>query len=199
MNFVRLNYFLAFLVVLVVVLAMVLNTDRTRPHYEVMPDMKYSPAYSAFSSNTNFTDQRTMRTPVPGTVARGEEPLDFAATAEDAVRAGEQLKNPVEREAKNYVETVAQGAENFRIYCAVCHGGSGAGDGPVAKRGFPPPPSLTTGKSLNMKDGQLFHILTYGQGSMPPFAAQLTTQQRWDTINYVRSLQPKQQSEGETP
>ena len=42
-----------------------------------------------------------------------------------------------------------------------------------------------------MKDGQLFHILTYGQGSMSPFAAQLARDRRWDVINYVRSMQAK--------
>jgi mono/diheme cytochrome c family protein len=48
---------------------------------------------------------------------------------------------------------------------------------------------LPTGKSVEMKDGQLFHILSYGQGSMPSMAAQLSRADRWDAVNYVRSLQ----------
>ncbi len=59
----------------------------------------------------------------------------------------------------------------------------------MTKRGFPPPPSLLTGKSPQTKDGQLFHILTYGQANMPDFAAQLSPARRWDVINYIRSLQ----------
>ena len=50
---------------------------------------------------------------------------------------------------------------------------------------------MLTGKSLQMKDGQLFHILTYGQGSMSPFAAQLSRDSRWDVINFVRDMQQK--------
>ncbi len=42
-----------------------------------------------------------------------------------------------------------------------------------------------------MKDGQLFHILTYGQGSMSPMVAQLSRDRRWDVINFVRDMQQK--------
>jgi len=85
--------------------------------------------------------------------------------------------------------SIQRGAAVYGVFCVSCHGPKGAGDGPVAKRGFPPPPPLPAGKSAKMKDGQLFHILTYGQGSMAPMAAQLTRDRRWDVINYVRSLQ----------
>ncbi|MBL8852224.1 MAG: cytochrome c, partial [Planctomycetaceae bacterium] len=57
------------------------------------------------------------------------------------------------------------------------------------KRGFPPPPSLQTGKAVGMPDGQLFHILTCGQNTMPSFAAQLDVARRWDLINFLRTLQ----------
>lgn len=86
--------------------------------------------------------------------------------------------------------SVRRGGETYRVYCITCHGPTGDGDGPVPKRGFPPPPSLLTGNSRMMKDGQLFHILTYGQGNMPQFAAQLSRDARWDMINYIRDMQP---------
>ncbi len=105
------------------------------------------------------------------------------------VRAGELLNNPYDPLSDEGRAAAERGAEVFRIFCTSCHGGGGAGDGVVAARGFPPPPSMLTGKSVQMKDGQLFHILTYGQGSMTSFAAQLTPDRRWDVINYVRSLQ----------
>ena len=77
------------------------------------------------------------------------------------------------------------------MFCIACHGPSGAGNGLVPQRGFPPPPSMMTGKSMQMKDGQLFHIITYGQGSMASYAAQIPPGRRWDVINYVRTLQQK--------
>src|SRR5205823_12508017 len=70
-----------------------------------------------------------------------------------------------------------------------CHGVGGAGNGPVAQRGYPPPPSLLAEHVLKMKDGQLFHVLTYGQNNMPSYASQLSREDRWNVILYVRSMQ----------
>jgi mono/diheme cytochrome c family protein len=208
----RTNLALAVLVLLVFVAAGAVNVDYSRPNYEFLPEMKYSPAYGAFEPNPNFANGRTLQAPVAGTIARGEMPLHYAATKEDALRAGEELNNPYdlhsddEQALQSAAASVQRGAELFRIYCACCHGATGMGDGPVAQRGFPPPPSLLTGKSMQMQDGQIFHVLTYGQGSMSPFAAQLTPGQRWDLVNHVRSMQqaavatpPAAQPESESP
>jgi mono/diheme cytochrome c family protein len=121
-------------------------------------------------------------------------PLHFETTNEDAVRAGNELVNPYQNDDLKADEklqaSIQRGADVYRVFCICCHGATGAGDGPVTKRGFPPPPSLLTGKSSQMKDGQLFHVLTYGQSSMPEFTGQLSADRRWDVINYIRSLQP---------
>ncbi|REJ64809.1 MAG: cytochrome c [Planctomycetota bacterium] len=187
----RVNYLLAALLVVVVALNIVFGRDFSQPHYELFADMKHSVAYDAFSKNSNFASGQTMQSPVPGTIARGEMPLHYQPTPDDARRAGQELTNPIVSGAKGdpLAKSEARGAQVYARFCVACHGGGGAGDGPVALRGFPPPPSLLTGKSLQMKDGQLFHILTYGQGSMAPMAAQLRRPERWDVINYVRSMQ----------
>ena len=190
MIIVRTNYVLAALMVVVIALSLMLNTGRTRPHYEIMTEMKYSPAYPAFSENPHFSDGRTMRRPVPDTLAHDQQVFDFPATPAGAVRAGDEFPNPIPREDDGFQASVARGSNIFRVYCVLCHGATGDKDGPVVERGFPKPPPLTTGGSAKMKDGQLFHILTFGQRSMPPFAAQLTRRQRWDAVNYIRSLQP---------
>jgi mono/diheme cytochrome c family protein len=226
----RTNTVLAVLLVIVVIATSQSGVDYSKPNIEILPDMKYTPAWTAFESNPNFPDGRTMQAPVAGTIARDQMPLYFAATKEDAVRAGEELENPVGMDAietiitaeqesaveepsketepspqeqavqdqaaqhealvrDRFAASVERGGEVYRVFCISCHGPKGAGDGPVPQRGFPPPPSMLTGKSPQMKDGQLFHILTYGQGSMSSFAAQLARKQRWDVINYVRDLQ----------
>jgi mono/diheme cytochrome c family protein len=222
MNLSRTNIVLAAALVAVMLLAAAVNVDHAQPNLEFLPEMKRSPAYSAYAANDVFANGRTLQLPVSGTIARGELPLPYEATKEDAVRAGEELQNPYtsfpsapatpavtderapEDQASSEPSTsslpgaepadrlnasVQRGGDVYRTFCVCCHGANGAGDGPVAKRGFPPPPPLTTGKSAQMKDGQLFHILTYGQGSMAPMAAQLTQDRRWDVINYVRNLQ----------
>lgn len=194
----RLNCFLTFAMVTVVVLVVLSRTDHSRPNYQINigDDMTYSPAYSSFEKNENFPNGRTMQAPVPDTIPFGTTRVHFKATPEDALRAGKELKNPFElsteegtASAEHRATALERGATAFRTYCIVCHGADGSGNGTVAKRGFPPPPSLLTGKTLGMKDGQLFHILTYGQNSMPQFAAQLPPDRRWDVINHIRSLQ----------
>ncbi len=177
------------------------QVDLAKPNMEILPDMKYSPAYSAYSTNSQFTNESTLQTPVSGTIARGQMPLHYAATKEDAVRAGDEISNPYalvsgpldgmleEGSQARFLASVARGNELFRVYCVVCHGATGVGDGPVTQRGFPPPPSLLTGNSRQMKDGQLFHILSYGQVNMPSMSSQISSDRRWDVINYVRNLQ----------
>jgi mono/diheme cytochrome c family protein len=112
-------------------------------------------------------------------------PLHYAATEEDAQAAGLEMKNPF---AADDSEALARGQAVFQKYCVACHGGSGNGDGPVAMRGFPPPPSFATGKSRQMADGGLFHILTYGRGNMPPHAGLVSREDRWKVILHVRRL-----------
>ena len=195
----RLNLILAIALVLVLVLLMLTRVDHSRPNYQVNlgDDMTYSPAYSPFEANDNFPSGRTMQAPVPGTIARGTQPFHFVATPEDALRAGEQLVNPFDRSTEAGGASTERGKVVFQSFCVACHGGDGVGNGPVAKRGFPPPPSLLTGKSLAMKDGQLLHILTFGQNSMPKFAAQLSPDRRWDVVNYIRLLQQQAKPQAE--
>ncbi len=91
---------------------------------------------------------------------------------------------------QRYFQTsVDRGGELFRSFCVCCHGPKGQGDGLVAQRGYPPPPSFQIGNSKIWNDGQLFYILTNGRLNMPPFGVQLSRENRWDLINYVRSLQ----------
>ncbi|MGI9627243.1 MAG: c-type cytochrome [Longimicrobiales bacterium] len=201
----RTNIVLALLLVFVAILTAVVRVDHSQPNYQITlgDDMTYSPSYSAYDTNDNFLDGRTMQTPVPYTIARGSLPIYFEdtpeTTPEDALRALEELTSPLDPESDEYQQAILRGSTAFQIYCTACHGGGGAGDGPVAKRGFAPPPSLLTGNSLKMKDGQLFHILNYGQASMPPFAGQLSPARSWDIIAYIRDLQAKNPPETTEP
>jgi mono/diheme cytochrome c family protein len=171
-----------------------LARDRSRPNADFLPGMSEPITYSAFSANPNFPDGKTLREPAPGTIARGHLPLHYRSTTEDAIRAGQELHNPFDDTDAQVRE---RGAYVFANYCQVCHGPQGKGDGPVSQRGVPPPPSLRESKSKDMKDGQLFHILTYGQGNMPSYAAQLSREDRWRVIVRVRSLQKASPANGE--
>ncbi len=180
------NIILGSIMAIAIVLSFAATRDFSKPHYEVMPDMYHSPAYHAFEQNENTDNGRTLRPPAEGSIPRGMLPFEYVLTEEDALRAGAELINP---KAPDDMNSLARGATAYAIFCQHCHGASGVGDGMVAKRGFPPPPSLLIEHAIKMKDGQMFHVTTVGQGNMPAHAAQVSRQDRWDIINHIRTLQ----------
>ncbi len=163
-----------------------LRADPGKRNFEVLPGMVRSVPFDSFSTNPNFRDGMTLRPHVPGTVIRGFMPLHYTATPADAQRAGRELVNPI---ATNDAAALARGAAMFATDCEICHGPAGKGDGTVAQRGFPTPPSLLAPNALRLADGQIFHIITYGQNNMPSYASQIDRDDRWKAILYVRSLQ----------
>jgi mono/diheme cytochrome c family protein len=159
--------------------------DAGARNFEFLPNMAVSVPYDTYATNPNFADGATLRRPVPGTIVRGQMPLHYAATKEDAEGAGRELTSPLKRDVK----TLERGAFVYATYCETCHGPHGLGDGLVAKRGFPAPPSFLAPRALTMADGQMFHVVTYGQANMPSYASQVGREDRWRVIEYVRKLQ----------
>jgi hypothetical protein len=168
------------------------DRDLTQRNFEFMPDMVRSPAYDTYAPNPNFDDGITLQPPEPGTISRGRLPLHYDSSNEDAIRAGEELHN---RFSATDTDAQARGALVYKNFCQACHGPGGKGDGPVPQRGIPLPASLLAENAVEMKDGRMFHVLTYGWRNMPAPAAQLSRDDRWRVILHVRSLQ--QQGAGE--
>jgi mono/diheme cytochrome c family protein len=129
------------------------------------------------------------RPPVPGTIPRGYVRYAFAEsgnTIEDALLVGETLLNPVPLDRAG----LERGRRVYEIFCAVCHGKEGHGDGPATgPNRFPAPPSLHTDQARDYADGTMFHIITKGVGKMPGYARQIDPDDRWKTIHFVRALQ----------
>lgn len=181
-----LNWALSLAFVVSLGLNWLVRRDAAQPNQEFFPNMAHSARFSAFAANRNFADGKTLQRPEPGTIPRGYPPLHYRATPEDALRAGEELSNPLSRRDANAVE---RGQFVYSSFCQPCHGASGRGDGLVVLRGFPAPPSLEAEHAVKMKDGQMFHLLAYGQGNMPSYASQVSLEERWQVILFVRSLQ----------
>jgi mono/diheme cytochrome c family protein len=180
----RLNWTLAALFALSMIANFAIQPNPGAPNIEILPDMAHSVAYASFSENPVLPDRKTMQPPVPGTIPRGFEPLHYQAGEQEALRAAVELKNPLDPgKAKE------RGAVVYQNFCAPCHGGSLRGDGAVALHGFPAPPNLKGEKSMKIAEGQMFHILTFGQKKMPAYASQLTADDRWSAIAYVKSVQ----------
>jgi hypothetical protein len=128
-----------------------------------------------------FADGYGMRTPVKGTVSRELLPYMYNNKPEEA---GKNLVNPLIPNKKNF----ALGEAKFNIYCSPCHGFNGEGESRLRGQ-FPNPPSLHSEKVRNWSDGRIFHVLTEGQNIMPSYASQLTREERWAVVLYVRALQ----------
>ncbi|MBI4461160.1 MAG: cytochrome c [Acidobacteria bacterium] len=163
-----------------------IRRDFSRPNLEFLPEMVRSVPYDSFSANPNFADGKTLQPPVPGTIPRGFPPLHYEATSPEAQRAGEELHNPYSLEDH---EALQRGEFVYRNFCLPCHGATGRGKGPVVLRGYPAPPSLLANRASGLKDGQMFHIITYGQRNMSPHATQISREDRWKVILHIRTLQ----------
>jgi mono/diheme cytochrome c family protein len=86
-------------------------------------------------------------------------------------------------------EVVARGRERFEIYCTMCHGYTGEGDGMIVRRGYRKPPSYHEDRLRQARVGYFFRVMTEGFGAMPPYRAQVPVQDRWAIAAYIRALQ----------
>ncbi|MFT3740416.1 MAG: cytochrome c [Breznakibacter sp.] len=159
--------------------------NRNKPGYSFYPDMENSQAYETYSANPVFADGKTNRSSVPNTVPRGHIPYRFEKTDSDLHAAGKELKNPFAGD-----ETVlAKGQKAYTIYCTMCHGDLGDGQGSLFTSGkYPyPPASLLTNKARSRPDGELFHIISVGYGVMGAHQGQMTPDERWQVVEYIKS------------
>jgi mono/diheme cytochrome c family protein len=147
---------------------------------------------TAQASSTMFADGIGMRPPVQGTVARGFLPYAFAGKPDEA---GKYLLNPLlPTEA-----VLARGREKYLTYCSPCHGNFGAGDSRLRGQ-FPNPPTLHSDKVRTWPDGNIYHVITEGQNVMPSYAPQLSRDDRWAVIHYIRVLERAHQAKpGDLP
>jgi mono/diheme cytochrome c family protein len=100
-----------------------------------------------------------------------------------ARKAAARLQNPVSATP----ESTERGAALYRVHCLVCHGATGAGNGPVGlKFEDKTPADLNDETTQDQADGEIFFTLTRGKGAMPPYRDALSREERWDVINYLR-------------
>ena len=145
-----------------------------------------------FNSNPYNPYNMNMRVPPENTVKRTSEgllpyryPKDTLGSTYYLDLAAATLENPLPEDVESVLE---QGRVLYGNFCAPCHGGSGAGDGPVGKvyKGIP---SFSAGRYAEMTEGHIFHVITHGQGRMWPYAAQIAPIDRWKIVRYVQTLQ----------
>lgn len=169
--------------------ARAVRSDQPRIH--VFQDMDNQPRYNPQAASAIFADGRAMRPEIPGTVARGE------LHGDDALYRGKIGEEWVAEIPLPVTEPfVRRGQERFTIYCAPCHGLNGAGAGPVHQRavklGEPkwvPPTSLLSEQVRERADGHVFNTITNGIRNMAAYGPQISTNDRWAIVAYIRALQ----------
>jgi mono/diheme cytochrome c family protein len=167
-------------------------------------DMQDQPRVLVYKSSDWYPDGRASREAPDGTVARGflrENKSLYTGKLENATgtaqtnAAGQQITFPdVVSEFPMAVsqEVLDRGQERFKIYCSVCHGNFGNGDGMIVRRGFPKPPSYHDDRLRNAPVGHFFDVATNGWGKMQGYSAQVSVSDRWAIVAYIRALQLSQ-------
>jgi mono/diheme cytochrome c family protein len=150
-------------------------------------EMAEQPRYDPLEPSAFFTDGRSARPLVEGTVPRGYLRLDehlYGGTV--ASVPADRLPVPLTR------QLLVRGQERYDIYCSPCHDRVGNGQGMIVRRGFSPPPSFHDERLRLAPIGHFFIVMTEGYGTMPDYASQVTPHDRWAIAAYIRALQLSQ-------
>jgi mono/diheme cytochrome c family protein len=151
-------------------------------------DMHVQPRINPLAKSDFFTDQRSARPPVEGTVARGQLRDDsYFYTGKVGNNPGDAMPFPVTK------DVLERGRERYNIFCAPCHSRVGDGNGFVPSRGFTrKPPSFHDQRLQKAALGYFFDVMTNGFGIMPDYASQIPPRDRWNIVAYIRALQLSQ-------
>ncbi|WP_248724262.1 cytochrome c [Seonamhaeicola sp. ML3] len=155
----------------------------TAPNYQFMPNMYESQGYETYGEAA-FPNGVEAQLPVDGTVARGHIPFDIENSTEGYELAKATLTSPL---YSTQVD-LATGKALYDIYCGICHGNKGNGQGNLVKRekilGIPSYDDA--GRAIN--EGSIYHTIYYGKNSMGSYANQLNEEERWQVVAYVLKL-----------
>ncbi|AEM70894.1 cytochrome c class I [Allomuricauda ruestringensis DSM 13258] len=162
--------------------------DKSSPNYQFMPNMYEPVGYETYQGVDNglFPDGTEALLPPEGTISRGYMPYEFENTPE-----GKELArlNTSPLDSLKQEENLAKGAELYAIYCAVCHGSKGDGQGNLVKRekilGVPSYDDV----ARDITVGTTYHAIYYGLNSMGSYASQFASEEEmWQVSEYVMKL-----------
>lgn len=162
------------------------ETQPVHPNMNMDQQERFEPQ----EKNEFFADNRAMRKPVEGTIARGnlkEDQAFYQGINEDSSFVEEI---PVDL-TKSFIY---RGKEQYEVYCTPCHGNTGDGNGIVMANnyGYVPAPSFHLERLQNQSDGYLYSAIANGIRNMPSYATQISVKDRWAIVAYVRALQKSQ-------
>lgn len=161
--------------------------DNNSPNYQYMPNMYESVAYETYSESTAFNSPTGLKgkegqLPPVGTIKRGYVPYEFPNNTAGYEAAKLNSKSPLDPAKID----MKKAEELFNIYCAICHGTAGDGQGNLVKQGkFLGVPNY---KDRQITEGSVNHVINFGLNSMGSYANQLNQEERWMVAAYVMKL-----------
>ncbi|HMK04486.1 MAG TPA: cytochrome c [Ferruginibacter sp.] len=195
---------IAIISILVLSMTMVFTGCGNKEGRAYMPDMAYSRAYETYASRDSsiFTGNPAdighkifyNNLPPAGTIKRGElfphsvvpDPTKGAVDSNALITLSAQVKNPYDSIS---AADLREAGRLFNINCGICHGVKAEANGPMAAK-VGGVKSIVAG-SPGYSDGRIFYVMTYGQNTMGSYASQLSREQRWKIVKYIRTLEPK--------
>jgi mono/diheme cytochrome c family protein len=169
---------------LVASIGMISCSDNANRNFQYMPNMYEPVSYETYGAYQIFMSEQAAMLPAEGSIPRGWKPYGYANTTEGLNLAKTDLKNALDVTDKN----LSEGKKLYDIYCALCHGEKGDGQGILVKRekmlGIPSyddPGRIIT-------EGGVYHVQMYGLNSMGSYASQTNELERWQITMYVMNL-----------
>lgn len=170
--------------VLVASITMVSCFDTAKPNYQYMPNMYEPVGYETYGESDAFYNQQVAMLPAEGSIPRGWQPYEYEDTNDGLLLAKAELKNPLPVTEEN----LAKGEQLYEIYCAVCHGDKGDGQGILVKNekilGIPS--YADAGRVIT--EGGVYHVQMYGLNAMGSYASQTNELERWQIAQHVMNL-----------
>jgi mono/diheme cytochrome c family protein len=186
------------LIVVTGIATLVVSCDSKRePGKIYMPDMAYSRAYEAYAPN-NLANENVNYIPYPveGTIRRGDLFPYTLPNDSNGYKMSAMVKDPL---PPNNPTQMKEAERLFNINCAICHGAKMDAQGPLATGGkVPAVANLTLAQYIAMPEGTMFHSITYGKNNMGSYASQLSREQRWMVVQYVKAHQASLSGGGAT-
>jgi hypothetical protein len=194
-------------VIAIVSLAGFRGIHSAKPPIEIFVDMVRNPRYDPQHESDFYSDTRAARPPVPGTVPLGynvpnaflstgannnkldQEPGGFSDAPDyyNSGRIGDVYGDGIPLKVTRAV--LDRGRERFNINCAVCHGPVGLGNGITSQYGLVGIANFHDARIRTMPDGQIFNTITLGKNTMGAYGSNISVEDRWAIISYIRALQ----------
>ena len=167
---------------LVLIMSITSCFDPSKPNYQYFPNMYESVGYKTYQESDAFPNGIQAQLPVDGSVPRGWQPYEYEDSNEGYESAKLNLKSPL----VNNEENLKNGKKMYDIYCSVCHGSKGDGQGILMEREkFLGIPSYA---DRDITEGSIYHVLMHGINLMGSHAGQVNDEERWQIAQYVLKL-----------